>query len=339
MKELVYLEEALIGQLSDKKEQGGYQLISYGIDDVPCITYSIISENDYQELLANKVGDSIKSSIFDGCGAEELFRHNTTKIIKSIFEYDVIISEILGDREIANFMDRIKAFSPKMLAGFYDYMEDCLAEVESVDDLDMFMDEIMDSKKSIREQCRLYEKVLSGVDESNTVQSFGNLVFKRKSVFEMTGKYKIGQKRGRSEVLDVVDYENIQIVLEKVEEHNRKGYDLSMFVDNKFVDGVLSIELTDENLDKARVCMGKIRKYIKSIDYMNKKPSDWELKYNLKEFIKDLHLDLANYKYDDQGNIIGQEEAVQITGKILEGADIRKTILEWSLPINIFNKN
>jgi hypothetical protein len=136
-----------IAEISEYKD--GYLLKSYGPEGV-CLAFDYISKEDGDELIKFKDNPS---KAFGGCGAEEVFCHQYTRL-KEYQEYENIIQAIIsvhGD-EVAKFMNRV---ATKMnMYDFYDYMEESL--IKDYGEVDNWIEEIK-AKPTFFEQCNLYD--------------------------------------------------------------------------------------------------------------------------------------------------------------------------------------
>ena len=143
-----------IAELSEYRD--GYLIKCYNDEDIPCISFDYISKEDGDEILKYK--DSPMKA-FCGCGAEEIYANGSYTRLKEIFEFNDIISAILSDKEIGDFMNKVaKEFNLKKL---YQFMEESLEPVfeDNDDELDNVMKLIL-AQTLLSEQCAEYARIL-----------------------------------------------------------------------------------------------------------------------------------------------------------------------------------
>ena len=196
VKKLFYLDSAatLIGLLDGTMSNGQYLLKTFGIDDVPCVSFDYISWEDYQEIIDNMDGVEVSWQAFDKCGAEEVFRHDTTKNVLHILTYKDIISAVVSNSEVAEFMERIATVNNRLFDGLYDYMDDCLADkYDDYAKVNALSDEI-ELKKSIKAQCQFFEKVINEIEESRFISKKGS----RRRAYKKLVETKVTDYKGYS---------------------------------------------------------------------------------------------------------------------------------------------
>lgn len=149
--ELFYLSEGSyfgdpIAEITEYKE--GYLLKSYSQEE-PCLAFDYISKEDGDELIKHKDNPN---KAFDGCGAEEIFRHKYIRL-KEIFDYDNIIQAILDDKETCNFMEKVCA-NKTIREHFTDFMFNKLDEAEKFYEADSGF--LNDKTISMNDLCHNY---------------------------------------------------------------------------------------------------------------------------------------------------------------------------------------